>query len=150
MLGFDFFLHGGLLAGLYRESSPFLLPPDQAFMLIPVGYLSFLIGAILVVWLLIRLEIKSWRAGFRFGVTLGALMWGGLALGLLSISTASLALMLGWFLGQTVELGIAGAVAAQGLGMERLGRLWVYVIAFILVAVFVTIMIQNIGMASTA
>ena len=50
MLGFDFFLHAGLLAGLYVEPSPFLLPPLSAFALIPVGYAAFLLSSVLLVW----------------------------------------------------------------------------------------------------
>ena len=42
-LGFDLFLHAGLLAHLYVEPSPFLLPPEEAFRRIPFGYLTFLI-----------------------------------------------------------------------------------------------------------
>ena len=41
MIGFDFFLHAGLLARLYLIPSPFLLPATTTFRLIPVGYLSF-------------------------------------------------------------------------------------------------------------
>jgi hypothetical protein len=40
MLGFDFFLHSGLLAKLYLQPSPFLLPPLASFKLIPLGYLT--------------------------------------------------------------------------------------------------------------
>ncbi|MEJ2412947.1 MAG: hypothetical protein P8Y34_08130, partial [Anaerolineales bacterium] len=57
VLGFDFFLHGGLLASLYTKPSPFLLPPEQAFRLIPLGYLAFLIFEIFLVWLMVRLDI---------------------------------------------------------------------------------------------
>ena len=42
VIGFDLFLHAGVLAGIYSEPSPFLLPPEEAFRLIPLGYLSFL------------------------------------------------------------------------------------------------------------
>lgn len=43
MLGADFFLHGGLLASLYIQPSPFLLPPWDSFKRIPLGYLSALL-----------------------------------------------------------------------------------------------------------
>jgi hypothetical protein len=104
VLGFDFFLHGGLLARLYAEPSPFLLPAEDAFRLIPLGYLSFLVFIILLVWLMVRQNIGGGSRGLVFGLQVGALVWGSLVLGLLSISTASLALMAGWFIGQTVGL----------------------------------------------
>ena len=89
MIGFDFFLHAGLLARLYVEPSPFLLSPTQAFSLIPLGYLSFLVLAILLIWLMGKLEIYGWRRGLIFGFKLGALAWGAFILGLFSISTAA-------------------------------------------------------------
>ena len=54
MIGFDLLLHAGLLARLYIEPSPFLLPPETAFRLIPLGYLSFLIMAFLMTWLMVK------------------------------------------------------------------------------------------------
>jgi hypothetical protein len=43
LVGFDFFLHAGLLARLYIKPSPFLLPPMEAFIRIPFGYMSILL-----------------------------------------------------------------------------------------------------------
>ena len=40
------------------------------------------------------------------GLQVGAFAWGALVLGLLSISTASIGLLAGWFIGQTIEAGI--------------------------------------------
>ena len=52
MLGFDFFLHGGLLASLYLTEDSFTLPPLEAFRRIPIGYFGFLFLAIFLVWVL--------------------------------------------------------------------------------------------------
>jgi len=143
MVGFDLFLHAGVLARLYAEPSPFLLPPERAFALIPVGYLSFLILAVLLVWLMARLSIKGWREGSKFGLQLGALSWGAFTLGLLSISTASPLLLAGWFVGQTLELGIGGLVAGCGFERERLGRLFLWVLLFMLGAFVSSVILQN-------
>ena len=147
MVGFDFFLHAVVLARLYIDPSPFLLPPDRAFLLIPVGYLSFLVLAILLIWLMARQGIQGWRQGMVFGLQLGALSWGAFALGLFSISTASPLLLVGWFLGQTAELGIAGVVAGRGFAVMRLGRLFVMVLAFVIGAFVIAIVLQNVGLA---
>ena len=72
---------------------------------------------------------------------------GAMALGLLSISTASPGLMLGWFAGQSVELGVAGAVIGSGLSGTPLRKILVRVIVLILVLVVATIIMQNIGLA---
>lgn len=143
MIGFDFFLHAGVLAPLYIRESTFLLPPERAFALIPIGYLSFLGLAILLIWLMAKLGLQEWRKGALFGVQLGLLAWGSLVLGLYSISTASPILLLGWFLGQTVEMGFAGAVAGHGLAERKLGRLFLIVIIFVIIAIVAGIIWQN-------
>ena len=145
VIGFDLFLHAGALASWYARPSPFLLPPEEAFRLIPLGYLSFLILIVLLIWLMLRLDLVGWRVGMVFGLKIGALIWGALTLGLLSISTASPSLLLGWFLGQTVELGIAGMVLGSGLATDRLRSLLVKVVVFFVVTVVLAIILQNIG-----
>jgi hypothetical protein len=144
MIGFDFFLHAGVLAPLYAKESAFLLPPERAFALIPVGYLSFLGLAILLTWLMVKLNLQGWRKGAIFGTRLGFLAWGSLVLGLYSISTASPILLFGWFLGQTVELGFAGAVAGHGFAERKLGRLFLKVFIFVLIAIVAGILWQNV------
>jgi hypothetical protein len=150
VLGLDFLLHAGILARLYQEPSPFLLSPEQAFKLIPLGYLSFLLVSVLIVWLLLRIKIQGRRAGLIFGLKLGALLGGASILGLLSISTASVTLMLGWSLGQLVEIGFASFVAVEFLETERPGRLLVYVLVLVLIAFIFTIVMQNTGLAPAA
>ncbi len=120
-----------------------------AFALIPVGYLSFLLLAVLLVWLMTQLRLAGWRAGAIFGLTLGGLTWGSFLLGLLSISTASFSLLLAWFVGQTLEMAIAGAVVGSGLAGRRLGRLFGIVLIFVLLAVITTIILQAVGMVPT-
>ena len=149
MLGFDFLLHAGLLAALYLQPSPFLLPPVTALALIPVGYLSFLLLAVLLVWLMIRLKLAGGRQGALFGLELGGLAWGAFVLGLLSVSTASVSLLIGWFVGQTLELAIAGAVVGSGLASMRLRRLFGVVIVFVLLSIVTTIILQSVGLVPT-
>jgi tryptophan-rich sensory protein len=145
MIGFDFFLHAGVLTPLYVNESPFLLPPQRAFALIPVGYLSFLGLATLLIWLMVKLKVQDWQKGAIFGLQLGGLAWGSLILGLYSISTASPALLLGWFVGQTIELGIAGAVAGYGMAIRKLNRLFLKVFIFVIIAIVVGIIWQNVA-----
>ena len=147
MIGFDFLLHGGILATFYVQPSPFLLPLEQAFRLIPLGYLSFLLLAILLVWLMLRLDVRGWRDGLIFGVKLGALVWGAMVLGLMSVSTASMGLLVGWFFGQTVELGIAGVFAGSGLSGARLRRLFMAVVVLLFLSALITVVLQSIGVA---
>jgi hypothetical protein len=119
MLGVDFFLHGGLLAKLYAQPSPFLLPPSDAFKRIPLGYLAALLWAALLLWLMVRLGLSGWRQGLSFSRRLGALMGTSGMLGLLSISTAELSLGVAWLLSQILQMGLAGAMTGSGLAGLR-------------------------------
>lgn len=147
MIGFDFLLHGGILAKFYMEPSSFLLPPEKAFALIPLGYASFLIMAFLLVWLAVRLEIRGFRSGFLFGLFLGVLIWAAWILGLLSISTANPLLLIGWFIGQSLELGIAGLVVGSSLASKNLFRPFLWIMAFCIVCIIMTILLQSLGFA---
>ncbi len=145
MLGFDFFLHGGLLAGLYLGRSAFLLPPAESFRRIPIGYLSFFVAAVFLVWIVAKIEARGWRSGLVAGAAIGGAMWISLALGLFSISTASPQLLLAWAAGQTVEMAYAGALAGQGLVASDLRRLSLVVILATAGFLIVTIVIQSAG-----
>ena len=147
MLGFDFFLHSGLLARLYVQDSPFLLRPAQAFALIPFGYLSFLLMSGTLTWLMVGMDVHDGREGALFGLKLGTLVWGALVLGLASISTAGLDLLAGWFVGQVAELALAGYFVGSALRGSSLKRLFRNVIALLVLFAVVTIVLQSFGIA---
>jgi hypothetical protein len=144
VLGFDLFLHAGILSPLYSAETPFLLDSERAFQLIPLGYLSFAIMIGLMVWLIKSLGIHSWRRGLRFGLVFGGTVWISLALGLASISTARPILLAGWAVGQTLELGYAGALIGAGLPMKQTRRLLLIVIGIAIVSAALGIVIQNV------
>jgi hypothetical protein len=146
-LGFDLFLHGGLLASLYLAPDPFLLPPEEAFRRIPFGYLTFLILTASLYWLLQRLGVRGAAEGFRHGLVAGFIVWGAQAIGLYSISTASWRLLAGWWIGQAIELGLAGAVLGAVAGGARLKRVWALVMVAVIICLAVTITLQSIGWA---
>ena len=119
-LGFDLFLHAGLLARLYARPSPFLLPAEDAFRRIPLGYAAFLILTIALYWLFRRLDVRGALNGFRVGLLAGLVLWGAWGLGLYSVSIAEADLMVGWWVGQGAELALAGAVlGAVAAGVSR-------------------------------
>ena len=147
MLGTDILLHAGILARAYDHSSPFLLPPERAFALIPLGYLSFLILAGLLVWLSLRLGVGGVRPGARLGLLLGSTVWGSLVLGLASISTAPVGLLVGWFVGQSIEMGIAGGVVGAARAGSPPRRLWLLVAGWVVLALVVVTALQSTGLA---
>ena len=146
-VGVDLFLHAGLLARLYAEPSPFLLPAEEAFRRIPLGYLTFLVLTAALFWFLRRLDVRGALAGFRYGAAAGAVVWGALTVGLFSFSTATLPILAGWWVGQTVELGLAGAVLGAAANGAPLKRIWWIVAASFVALVVVTIVLQSLGLA---
>ena len=141
------FLHGGLLARLYLEPNPFLLPPEEAFRRIPLGYLAFLGLTLSLYWLLRRLGVRGWLAGFQHGAAAGGVVWGAMGIGLYSISTARPALLAGWWVGQTMELGLAGAVLGAAANDVPLKKIWAVVAAAVLVCATATVVLQSLGLA---
>jgi hypothetical protein len=112
-----------------------------------LGYLSFLILAALLTGLMAQLEIDGLRRGAGFGLLLGAMIWGALCLGLYSISSAAPDLLWGWFAGQTLELGLAGAVVGADLGGMKARRLILAVIGWVILAFVLTVALQSLGLA---
>ncbi len=150
VLGLDFFLHAGLLAKLYEQPSPFLLSSWDAFRRIPLGYLAALLLCVLLLWLMVRLALVGWRPGLVFGLQLGAFIGTTGMLGLLSISTAELSLLVGSLISQTLEMGLAGMIAGSGLAGQRLRTLFLRVVALVLFLFVVTIVMQSVGLAPAA
>jgi len=146
-VGFDLLLHAGLLARLYVEPTPFLLAPEDAFRRIPLGYLAFLVLTAALCWLMRRLGVRDARAGLRLGAGAGATVWGAFAVGLYSISTSPLALLLGWWIGQALELGLAGAVLGAAAGGTPVRTLWKRVLVAVVICIAATVALQATGLA---
>lgn len=146
-LAIDLLLHAGVLAKLYVEPSPFLLGPQEAFRRIPLGYLSFLVLTVSLYWLLRKLDVRGASSGFRQGAVAGLVMWGAFTMGLYSISTVGLPLLVGWWLGQSLELGLAGAVLGAAADGKPMRRIWAAVAMVVVFCVTVTIVLQSTGWA---
>jgi hypothetical protein len=144
-LGFDLFLHAGLLAKFYVEASPFILQPEVAFRRIPLGYFSFLVLTVSLYWLFHRLSIRGVASGLRHGGIVGSVVWGALAIGLYSVSTAALPLLVGWWIGQAIELGLAGAVLGAAAAGVSLKRIWIVVALAVFGCIAGTVVLQNLG-----
>jgi len=146
-LGFDVFLHAGALARIYARPSAFLLPAETAFLRIPLGYASFLVLTAALYWLFLQLSVRDWFTGLRVGLFAGLTLWGAWTLGLYSISVAEGDLLVGWWLGQAAETGLAGAflgAAASGMERRRFLTKAAWVVGLLVVA---TVVLQVTGLA---
>ena len=99
---------------------------------------------------MVRCDVVGGLKGSFFGLKLGGLMGGGGMLGLASISTAKYSLLWGWFIGQTIELGIAGAIVGSALGGASLKRLSIIVSVFVVFSLIITVVLQAVGLAPAA
>lgn len=145
-LGVDILLHGALLAHRYIAGSDFLLPPEQAFDRIPFGYAALLGLTTGLWWLLRRLGVRGWSSGVFHGIALGTILWGSLGLGLYSISTAPIALLASWWIGQAIELGLVGGVLGAALAEYPMPRLWLWVIVAVTACCTATVVLQSAGL----
>jgi len=146
-VGFDLFLHAGVLARLYARPSPFLLPAWDAFRRIPLGYAAFLVLTLALSWLFRRIGVRGALAGFRLGLLAGLVLWGAWSLGLWSVSVAEGDLLVGWWIGQGIELALAGAVLGAAAAGTTTRALLTKVGAAVLLLVVAVVAMQVAGLA---
>ncbi len=147
LLGVDFLSYAGVFAGLFQDANTFFLSPEKLFARIPVGYLSFAVLVGFLLWLMLRLDTRGWRDGAKLGGWVGALVFGSQLMGLWSIAPAPARLLFVWWVVQTVELAVAGAVAGAAFGGFPLRRLTVMVGGGVVVLFIVTVFMQSTGLA---
>lgn len=143
MIGIDFLVNGGLLAGIYDRSNPFLLSPSESFRLIPLGFASLSLLAILLTWLMAKVNPKGWLTNLKRGIMLGLLTSGSSFLGLLSILSIDVVVLLELFAGQWLAFVVGGVVAGSGLAAKRLGPLTWKVIVLFVVSFVLTVILQS-------
>lgn len=143
-LAVDLFFHAGVLSQWYERGSPGLLSLDEAFARIPLGYLSFLIEVAFFLWLAVRLRVRGFVRGMGLGIVIGLVFGVDRLVGMTSITTLEPALLAWWAAAQTVEMATVGAIVGCGLERERLGRLTLAVLLLVVLAVVVTVVMQNV------
>jgi hypothetical protein len=92
-------------------------------------------------------NVERGRDGVLIAGAFGAVVCGALVLGLWSISTADLGLLAGWLVGQTLELGLGGAVIGSILGGMRV-RAVAWRVAALVVGAISAVVLQTIGYAT--
>ena len=146
-IGFDLFLHAGLLAQLYHETSPSILDPLQAFYRIPFGYLAFFLYVAFLYWLILKSSLEDINDIRRFSVIVGLFMAVSSTLAQYSILKINEFLLLGWGIGLLIEFLIIGIIMSYLLNGFSSKRMLLYVILFDLSLFLITVIMQNIGLA---
>jgi hypothetical protein len=147
IVGFDLFQNAGVFARFWLEPGSAFLPPEKLFQRIPLGYLTFLISASMLTWLMSRLKIVGWKQGVLFGFKLGGLLSITWVLGLACVFPIKHSLLLVWFFGGLVQYIAAAAVIGSGLTNNRLGRLSVVVVGLVILLAIATVALQSLGFA---
>ena len=144
VVGVDFFLNAGLLARVWEEESPFLLPAVDMFVRIPLGYAAFLLWAILVVWLILRVGIRQPLAGAVFAAEVGVLVAVATTLALVSISTVSATVAVAWTATQVAEFAGLGYIGTLALRPDRPERMPLWIVGLTLALVAAGVITQNV------
>ena len=147
IVGLDFFQNAGVFARFWLEPGPAFLPSEKLFQRIPLGYLTFLITASMLTWLMARLKVVGWKQGALFGLKLGSLLTITSVLGMACVFPIKLSLLAVWFVGGLVQYISAAAVIGSGLSSDRPGRLSVIVVGLVILLIIAGIVMQNLGFA---
>jgi hypothetical protein len=114
MVGVDLLFHAGLFAAVFdRAREPSLLADEALFRRIPVAYLTLLVGATVLAWLLSRLGATGGVAsivGSASGLVVGVMGLGALWT---AVDITGLLVLAG-----TIVLVVQGAAAAKVLTSE--------------------------------
>ena len=146
-IGFDLFLHAGLLAKLYHDDNPAILPPLDAFYRIPFGYIAFFLYWIFLYWLIIKAELSDRIVIIRFSAIVGVFLGISSTLAQFSILQVNELLLIGWGLGFIIEIIIAGTIIAYALTGYSYKKLFYFVLLFDIALFIITVVMQNIGLA---
>jgi hypothetical protein len=147
MIGLDLLMNAGVLAPFCRWEQPGLLSPAKMFQYIPLGYASFLLWCITLVWLVRQTHSYGALVGARFAAKLGGLLGGAAFLGGLSIFSIAPVTLFCWALDCLADFTLAGAVIGAGLTAPRLGPIVRRVFAVLALCVVFTIALQTVGLA---
>ena len=139
MLGADFLLNGAVFAQIYQDGNAFLLPPTEAFRRIPLGYLAFLLVAVVAVELSSRLD----GGGIKLGLLIGAAAAAVWSLSLWSITTISVEAGIAFAVIWLVLFVVAFSVAGYGRAQRSLRRLSFAVAGFDVLCVVLVVALQS-------
>lgn len=146
-LGLDFLFHAGLLATLYIQPNPAILDANQAFLRIPIGYLSFLLSVIVFYWLFLFTGINEWKNGLLFGLKFGVLISLASTLAQYSILIIDLVMLIGWGVTQIMEFTLIGGIIGAAHSGISLKKIFAWVLISVIFALILVIILQSVGLA---
>ena len=145
-IGIDFLIHASLLENLWKKEVSAIKPLRDLAVLIPGGYLSFLLLTLLIGFVFIKIFPNQipLKSALRFGVIFGLLFSVSNLLGLFSYINLPLGHLILFNLGYFIEIVAVVLVYNSFLYSEKIkNRIWKPVSLFIIL-VILGVIIQNI------
>ena len=106
----DFFLNGGVFASYFSSGDSFIVSTSEAFVRIPLGYISLLLLVLVLAFLVYWKSGLTVYGGVKMSVAYGVVVASSTVLGLWSITVAPTEFLLIWFVDQVLELSVAGTI----------------------------------------
>ncbi|MFC1564347.1 hypothetical protein ACFL6G_05385 [candidate division KSB1 bacterium] len=143
----DFILHASLLAKLWQSGYPALKSLKELALLIPTGYLSFLILTILVCWIYLTFyrEDPGLKQTIKFGVVFGGLFSAANMLGLYSYIELPVIFILLINIGYFIEFLILIIVIRYIFFAENLKMRAVRIVFLFFTGLIIGVVLQNIS-----
>ena len=145
-IGIDFLIHASLLENLWKEKVSAIKSLENLAILIPGGYLSFLLLTVLIGFVFIKIFPKqeTFKSSLRFGVIFGFLFSLSNLLGLFSYIRLPLGHLIFINMGYFIEIIAVVLVYNSFLYPEKIkNKVWKPVSLFFIL-VIIGVIIQNI------
>ncbi|HEV2226316.1 MAG TPA: hypothetical protein VGR56_05865 [Nitrososphaerales archaeon] len=109
----DFFLNGGVFTSYFRSGDSFIVSPSDAFVRIPLGYISLLLLVLVLAYFIDKGSVSTINGGMKMSLIYALVVASSSVLGLWSITVVPAAFLLIWFVDQVLELTVAGTVLSM-------------------------------------
>jgi hypothetical protein len=145
-IGIDFFFHASLLEPLWQEEIESIKPDTDLFILIPIGYLSFLLLTVLVGYIFTKIyqSKPNSKEVIGFSLIFGFLFSGSNLLALFSYVDIPLKQIIIYNVVYFVEISAVIFIFYKSMFRKNINKLIWYSILTFFVLVLIGIIIQNI------
>jgi len=145
-IGIDFFFHAALFSQHWKENIPAFKTPENLFLLIPAGYLSFLLLTILIGYLFEKIfkEIPTKSQSLSFALSFGLLFSCSNLLGLYSYIEIPLKHLILFNLVYLIETIAVTFIFHKSRTLEKLNKLTAILIGLFFLLILSGIIVQNV------
>ena len=146
-IGVDFLFHASLLAPLWKEDLPALKSLEELSILIPAGYLSFLLLTILIYFVYVRIFSSKprFKESLTFGIIFGLLFSLSNLLGLYSYITLPIKHLIVFNLVYFIEVVVVVLSLHYILFSEKRRKVVLFSLLYFFLLLILGIVVQNLS-----